>query len=591
MNVPNPFTYGNPITDPSRFFGRRRELGLIFGRLRNPEFESSSIVGERRLGKTSLLYFASHPEVIRRFGLDPEVYLFVYLDLGIVGPDSTPTRLYKRMLSRIASRVEDPNLSEQIAAISQQDPIDSYDLTDVIEATTQKGLYIVLLMDAFEAVCGNPNFGTEFYSGLRSLAIHNNLAFVTASRRDLVEISPLDEVRSSPFFNIFATFDLPSFASVEIDELLSQTLTGTGVSFSQEDIERTIQLTGPHPHFLQMGFWSLFDSHQRHLDSAKRRDESVSTFLRQAEPILRAYWQISSQEEKIVLAVLALLEDSEREQEHPGLPEEIEQWYGQAINMLDLLVRRGLVKRTDDTHSLFSSAFSKWIVSGINGGRISFQSPEQLAKKNQRLLAGLPRGISLLIENLMSIGNMVNKTEGEESNIKVLLVYHHELTRQGMLVTLREHSDIEVVGDASNAAEATGLLDLASSDVILLDAEVPQVEGIHIIHFLRERAFPGAVIVVSADVQIGELVNAIRRAPEGGFVFAGSVMATAKGQETALRYMAELQSQPGQPSPQKTPRTLTLTQTRFSRRSRRSEHSPKAPKGHLLMKRARLVLR
>ena len=106
MNVPNPFTYGNPITDPSRFFGRRRELELIFGRLQNPEFESSSIVGERRLGKTSLLYFASHPEVIRRFGLDPEVYLFIYLDLGIVGPDSTPTRLYKRMLRRIASRVD-----------------------------------------------------------------------------------------------------------------------------------------------------------------------------------------------------------------------------------------------------------------------------------------------------------------------------------------------------------------------------------------------------------------------------------------------------------------------------------------------------
>ena len=46
----NPFTYGNPISDPERFVGRRREVEQIFMRLRNPEFESSSIVGERRSG-------------------------------------------------------------------------------------------------------------------------------------------------------------------------------------------------------------------------------------------------------------------------------------------------------------------------------------------------------------------------------------------------------------------------------------------------------------------------------------------------------------------------------------------------------------
>ena len=58
----NPFTYGNPISDPERFVGRRREVEQIFMRLRNPEFESSSIVGERRSGKTSLLNYVSHPD-------------------------------------------------------------------------------------------------------------------------------------------------------------------------------------------------------------------------------------------------------------------------------------------------------------------------------------------------------------------------------------------------------------------------------------------------------------------------------------------------------------------------------------------------
>ena len=76
MRVANPFNYGNPIDDPERFFGRRREVEQIFSRLRNPAFESTSIVGERRTGKTSLLNFVSHPSIVASFGLDPQTYRF-----------------------------------------------------------------------------------------------------------------------------------------------------------------------------------------------------------------------------------------------------------------------------------------------------------------------------------------------------------------------------------------------------------------------------------------------------------------------------------------------------------------------------------
>ena len=51
----NPFTYGNPISNPQRFIGRRREIEQAFSRLLNAEGESTSIVGKRRIGKTSLL--------------------------------------------------------------------------------------------------------------------------------------------------------------------------------------------------------------------------------------------------------------------------------------------------------------------------------------------------------------------------------------------------------------------------------------------------------------------------------------------------------------------------------------------------------
>ena len=89
----NPFTYGNPISDPRRFFGRAREVEQIFGRLRNEEFESSSVVGDRRIGKTSLLNYLADPGVRAAHGLKSEYYSFFYVDLPTRGRRSRPRSL------------------------------------------------------------------------------------------------------------------------------------------------------------------------------------------------------------------------------------------------------------------------------------------------------------------------------------------------------------------------------------------------------------------------------------------------------------------------------------------------------------------
>jgi eukaryotic-like serine/threonine-protein kinase len=50
-------------------------------------------VGERRVGKTSLLNYLVHPDVRVAHGLDPDKYIFVYMDLQITDKDTTPPRL------------------------------------------------------------------------------------------------------------------------------------------------------------------------------------------------------------------------------------------------------------------------------------------------------------------------------------------------------------------------------------------------------------------------------------------------------------------------------------------------------------------
>ena len=158
MNATNPFSYGNPLSDPRRFIGRRSEIEQIYSRLRNPEFESSSLIGERRMGKTSILNIISRPEVAQSNGLDTATYVFVYMDLQMLEPDTTPTRLYQFLLRRTGNKVEDPELKGMLREISQLDSIDNYDLSDLFDVFDEKELHLVLLLDEFENIAANGNF-------------------------------------------------------------------------------------------------------------------------------------------------------------------------------------------------------------------------------------------------------------------------------------------------------------------------------------------------------------------------------------------------------------------------------------------------
>ena len=136
----NPFTYGNPISHPTRFFGRQHEIEQVFSRLRNVEFESSSLMGERRVGKTSLLNYLAHPDVYRsRF--QPNKYLFVYIDLQMVDSDTTPQRLWQRLLQQMARHCQDDHVRHMLEETFQMGFIDTFALADIFDSIDKNGLF------------------------------------------------------------------------------------------------------------------------------------------------------------------------------------------------------------------------------------------------------------------------------------------------------------------------------------------------------------------------------------------------------------------------------------------------------------------
>ncbi len=75
----NPYTARAILKDPSAFVGRADELHDLFTLL--AAMQNCSIVGPRRIGKSSLLYYLTHPAVYSARLPDPARYVIAFMDL------------------------------------------------------------------------------------------------------------------------------------------------------------------------------------------------------------------------------------------------------------------------------------------------------------------------------------------------------------------------------------------------------------------------------------------------------------------------------------------------------------------------------
>ncbi|RME69877.1 MAG: hypothetical protein D6784_17650 [Chloroflexi bacterium] len=415
MSNVTPFRYGKPIEDPAYFIGHRREMEQIYSRLLSAS-ESSSVVGERRMGKTSLLKLLGHPQFLAEYSIDPEQYIFVYQDFGFLEGSTMPTRFWQRVLKAIRRSVKQhQDIVDEIAEAAKLDTIDNYTLDDIFSVIDDEGLTIVLLLDEFENVTRNKNFDNDFFAGLRALAIHHNLALVTSSREDLIELTHSEEVRSSPFFNIFASIRLRPFSRQEALALIDTYLADTGVRFTDEENELIFSLAGYHPYFLQMTSHHLFSAYQQGMSAEERRQHVLSRTHDEAEPMLLDYWQNSTDSQKILLTVMALRamerdvgRDSLKEASTTGSKpvagdtiECLERFYVRAEAAVHDLLDRGLVvNRDDEGYKLFSSELGHMVASKIVGDTEDLRGWRNW-QKEETLLGVLPTDVQGLIGELV----------------------------------------------------------------------------------------------------------------------------------------------------------------------------------------------
>lgn len=101
--------------------------------------------------------------------------------------------------------------------------------------------------------------------------------------------------------------------------------------------------------------------------------------------------------------------------------------------------------------------------------------------------------------------------------IRVLLVDDHEVVRQGLRLLLETSDDIEVVGEASDGAEALHAVAELEPDVVLMDIRMPRVDGIEATERLRVD-HPDAAVVILTTFNEDDLVLRGLRAGARGYL-------------------------------------------------------------------------
>ncbi|HET9605741.1 MAG TPA: response regulator, partial [Nitrospira sp.] len=123
----------------------------------------------------------------------------------------------------------------------------------------------------------------------------------------------------------------------------------------------------------------------------------------------------------------------------------------------------------------------------------------------------------------------------DKLRIRVLLVDDHALVRSGLSSVLRYHTELQVVGEAADGQEAVALAVALKPDVVVMDVNMPRMDGVEASKRIK-RALPGTVVIGLSMHEGGHHENAMRESGAAAYLTKDS--AAERLIETILRCRA-----------------------------------------------------
>jgi DNA-binding NarL/FixJ family response regulator len=103
------------------------------------------------------------------------------------------------------------------------------------------------------------------------------------------------------------------------------------------------------------------------------------------------------------------------------------------------------------------------------------------------------------------------------SKITVLLADDHPIMRPGIAAILAAESDVEIVGEAEDGAQAVALAEQIHPRVVIMDIAMPVMNGIEATRQIVSR-FPETRVLVLSSYTDTETVSELTAAGASGFI-------------------------------------------------------------------------
>ena len=251
----NPFVWRGPITDANAFFDRDREQRQLKDCLL--QHQNCQIVGERRMGKTSLLLQIARTAPTWRAGT-----LVAVMDM------QNPICFTLSGFLRHAARQFDwSSVPTTLTEFAEQ-----------VETLCKQNIHLIMCIDEFEEfTLRRDEFTRDFFLTLRACN-GMGMSVITTSRQPLSTLTdPHDP--TSPFYNIFHLFPLSVFTPEDSADFLILFRPGISAFMPQEQ-DRIQEFTHNHPMALQIACY--------HVIEANRNGASLSSAIQQATVEIRA---------------------------------------------------------------------------------------------------------------------------------------------------------------------------------------------------------------------------------------------------------------------------------------------------------------
>jgi DNA-binding NarL/FixJ family response regulator len=113
---------------------------------------------------------------------------------------------------------------------------------------------------------------------------------------------------------------------------------------------------------------------------------------------------------------------------------------------------------------------------------------------------------------------MSTETNG---NIRVVVVDDHQIVRDGLVALLGALDGVEVVGTATDGKDAVHVVTETGPDVVLMDIQMPELDGIEATRFITGREPSPRVVMLTMNEDDDTVLSAVR-AGASGYLLKGS---------------------------------------------------------------------